>query len=732
MYPRHKPGNLLKPSPQKPSREGDGREQRTPSSWVLSSDPVNPAVGRGLFMVRHKVIRFTVCLVAVVVTRTAHPGALSQVVKEHAKPDTAAHHSLLSYSLDEVVVTSSRIPSTAGRSPAPISLISRIDIERSGATSLGDILVSGPGLFVKDYGPASGLKTLSQRGLGTEHTLILMNGMPVYSMQNGSIDFGAFPSEEIDRVELVRGGQSASFGANAVAGVVNVVTRSMRNENVVARLSTGAFGERDVSVSVGNDNEKLRWRMSSGLQKFEGGYPFQFTNGPVSYDLVRTNAQRDAWRCSGDLEAALSPTVRLHTTALYLESERGVPGIVSSPFSSSRATQRDQQGIVQLGLLRMLSLRSWWEAKVQGVYSYQRYADPDIVVGGIPIINNFRNTEGRVALQFHADASGLGRYTIGGDAVHATGEGNAVSGSPLREQWGMFIAGERSLGLAPDSSVVVSFHPVLRYDRVQEIGDAFSPQLGLQVLLLPMSNGGEQKHLLRLHGTVGRNFRTPTFNELFYAGGGGRGNPHLRPERSTAFDLGTGITVSGLGQHEFDLTWFGVEMQDRIVWTSAGAGSTTPKNLRNVVVKGIECTYAWRWTLTGTTVSVSYSRSKSEKTSSDFPGDPNLHTIVPYSPQELLSWSVGWGDNLALGPLRECAVSLGCSRVGFRYTTEDNASYLPSHTVFNATTTVGLRVFGTAASMQVDIRNLLNESYVVMLGYPMPLRSYRFSLTLSY
>ena len=683
-------------------------------------------------MFRIKDVRIFFFLTAQLLAALASPGAAAQETNAHVHPDTVLSPTTRSYALEEFLVTSFRIPSTVHRSPAPVSLIPRIDIERSGAASLSDILAIGPGVFIKDYGASSGIKTISQRGLGTEHTLVLLNGMPVNSIQNGSLDFGTIPAEEIERVELIRGGQSASFGANAVAGVVNVVTRSMQGENASARFSVGSFGERDMSASVGSGEEDVRWRVSGGMQKNEGDFPFIFNNGPAIYHLTRSNAQYNALRCSGQLDLAVTDAMRLHTTALYLASDRGVPGVITSPFSSSRASERDQQGIVQLGVLQTLSPRTWWELKLQGLYAYQRYADPDIVVGGFPIDNNFRNTEQRMELQLHAEPLGLARYTIGGDLVHAAAEGNTASGSPERLQGGLFVVGEHCLQIAPDSAALLSIHPALRYDRVDDSQDAFSPQLGLQALFLRIDGYEPSKHMLRIHGTIGRNFRTPTFNELYYSGGGGMGNPHLRPERSTTFDLGAGVSLVGLGEHELDLTWFGVDMQDRIVWTTSGTATTTPKNLRDVAVRGIELTYGWVWPAAGTTLSLAYSRSRAEKISLDFPGDPNLNTQIPYVPQELFSCMLSWGEDLELGLLRRCDLSLGVSRVGFRYTTEDNTSFLPSHTVFNSGLTLGLDCFGARAAIRVDIRNLLDESYMVMPGYPMPPRFYKISLALSY
>lgn len=82
--------------------------------------------------------------------------------------------------------------------------------------------------------------------------------------------------------------------------------------------------------------------------------------------------------------------------------------------------------------------------------------------------------------------------------------------------------------------------------------------------------------------------------------------------------------------------------------------------------------------------------------------------------------------------MRRCDLTLGTSRAGFRYTTEDNTSFLPSHTLVNSGLALGFNCLGARATLRVDIRNLFDESYVVMPGYPMPGRSYTLSLSGSY
>jgi iron complex outermembrane receptor protein len=684
----------------------------------------------GFFRLRRLVL-IRLCYLGLVVLAVPPCGGSAQDRAGEDPADSSSHRPSHSYILDEVVIRAGRIPSTILRSPAVVSLISRPDIERSGAKQLADVLMTGPGVFVKDYGGPAGLKTISQRGLGTEHTLILVNGMPVTSMQNGLLDLGIIPAGELERVELVRGGQSASFGANAVAGVVNLITRSRDPESVTAQFSSGSFGTREVSAGAGAGDDDKSWRVAGGIQHSDGDYPYIFENGPATYHVTRGNAGYDARRASADLVLAPSGTLRLHTTALYLESERGVPGIVTSPFSESSADQRDQQGILQVGLTHTATARTWWECKLQGVYTYQRYADPGIVVNGVAVNNNFRSLEGRGEAELHTEIPSIGRVTVGCDGVRADGAGNTLAVSPLRLEAGAFLLAEHTFAVTGDSAVLVSVDPAIRYDHVRNIADAISPQLGLQILLATGDDPSEGA-LVRMHGTIGRNFRTPTFNELYYAGGGGVGNPHLSPEYATTVDAGAGISAHALGIQQIDATFFRADMSDRIVWVSAGAGSVTPRNLRRVVSTGVEVAYSWMMPAAGTTLSGSYSRMRSEKRSADFPGDPNINTVLPYVPGELFSCSAAWGTDLPWGPVTRCDMSGSVMRVGYRYTTEDNTSFLPSYTVLQAGLALEFSRWEMRAVLRADVRNLLNTSYEVMLGYPMPGRSYEVSVAISY
>ncbi|MEO8168745.1 MAG: TonB-dependent receptor plug domain-containing protein, partial [bacterium] len=179
------------------------------------------------------------------------------------------------FTYPEVIVTATRIPQIASLSASPITVLDQKEIQRTNATSLADLLGSVPGLFVKDYGGSSGLKTVAQRGLGPEHTLVLVNGMRVSTPQNNLVDLGLTSADEIDRVEVIHGGNSAAFGADAVAGVVNIVTSPGRDV-LKASAGVGSFGYNKMELSGTTHFSGAAIRAALREERGAENFPFIF------------------------------------------------------------------------------------------------------------------------------------------------------------------------------------------------------------------------------------------------------------------------------------------------------------------------------------------------------------------------------------------------------------------------------------------------------------------------
>ena len=171
------------------------------------------------------------------------------------------------YQLEEVTVTGSRIKSEESLSPAPIVVMSTEEIRARGLASIGDVLqtltVQSNAINTQANNGGDGSTRISLRGLGTQRTLVLLNGRRFVAGgtgANGSVDLNSIPASVIDRIEVLKDGASAVYGSDAVGGVVNIITRSGLEGlevEVYEGISGAGDGEaRDLSVSYGVQSGK--------------------------------------------------------------------------------------------------------------------------------------------------------------------------------------------------------------------------------------------------------------------------------------------------------------------------------------------------------------------------------------------------------------------------------------------------------------------------------------------
>ncbi len=184
---------------------------------------------------------------------------------------------------EEIIVTGSRVRRKDLTTPAPITVINKEQVEASGKVSIGDFLQTLPeqgnaiNTSVNNGSTGDGSTRVSLRGLGTERTLVLLNGrrfVPGGPGANGSVDLSSIPANALERIEVLKDGASAVYGSDAIGGVINLITRKRMNgveANGYAGTSTHADGSTyDLNVLAGTSGEK-------GNLLFSGGYYNQQT-----------------------------------------------------------------------------------------------------------------------------------------------------------------------------------------------------------------------------------------------------------------------------------------------------------------------------------------------------------------------------------------------------------------------------------------------------------------------
>jgi iron complex outermembrane receptor protein len=185
--------------------------------------------------------------------------------------------------MEEVVVTGSRIKRKDLTAAAPVTVVSKEQIQASGKISLGEFLQSipeqGNTVNAQVNNGNDGSVRVSLRSLGSNRTLVLVNGRRFVAGGTGadaSVDLGSIPAAAVERIEVLKDGASAVYGSDAVAGVVNVITKKRYNGTEVSayagQTSRGDGTTYDLSATTGVGNEKGNLLFSLGYQKQEPIY----------------------------------------------------------------------------------------------------------------------------------------------------------------------------------------------------------------------------------------------------------------------------------------------------------------------------------------------------------------------------------------------------------------------------------------------------------------------------
>ncbi|MDY0072572.1 MAG: TonB-dependent receptor plug domain-containing protein, partial [Thauera sp.] len=127
--------------------------------------------------------------------------------------------------LGEVVVTATRQAQRVDEALTSVDVIDRARIERSGHSTLTELLAAQPGLQVTSNGGPGASTGVFIRGAASGHTLVLVDGMRIGSVTSGAATLEAIPAELIERIEIVRGPASALYGSDAIGGVIQIFTR---------------------------------------------------------------------------------------------------------------------------------------------------------------------------------------------------------------------------------------------------------------------------------------------------------------------------------------------------------------------------------------------------------------------------------------------------------------------------------------------------------------------------
>src|SRR4051812_38706376 len=155
---------------------------------------------------------------------------------------------------EQVIVTGTYTPTPVEQISSAVSVLDRADIASLNKTNLADLLQTVPGILVERQGGPGGLAVASIRGGDSNYTVVMIDGVAMNDPGNsrgGAFDLGSINPDSIERIEIVRGPQSAIYGANAVAGVINIISlRPANGHQQMLTASGGADGYQQAGFSA--------------------------------------------------------------------------------------------------------------------------------------------------------------------------------------------------------------------------------------------------------------------------------------------------------------------------------------------------------------------------------------------------------------------------------------------------------------------------------------------------
>ncbi len=618
------------------------------------------------------------------------------------------------YTLNGIVVTGTRNPVAVEKLSSTVQIADSVMIAQNNGSTVADVIRSLSGVSLRSYGGNAALQSISIRGMGSDYSLILVNGQRFTTFQTNTVDIGIFSLLDVDRIEVAAGGNSSLYGADAVGGVVNIITKKP-NGRTTGSISNniGSFGMNGFQFSVGIGDEQFSLIASLRKERASNNFDFFYTEGFDRKKLQR--AGTDYLFNNYSLTARnVIDTFAVSTIMIrYSNADRGQPDAVTSNYQNNLARINDKDLFIisntEIELFNMIELT----LPVSFYNKYQTYRNPNLISNNIPVSSIYVNNNFSIAPLICFSILPGHILIVGNDATIASISSNEVFQS-RRVQFSGFISSQHTFNI-PFEIIV---YPSARYDYFSDTEGALSPKIGINIGILDQS-------LLRLRTSYGKNYRVPTFNDLYWINGG---NPLLKPERSNNFDVGfiTGVTDELLDAN-LELNYFAIDASNKIVWQPISGNLWSPKNLQSVSSKGLEISVKANILKNILMLNYHYSFVQAVKTSNDYPGDETQNKILAFVPQKTSTFIVGSSFN-------GISMNVIYSFTGFRYQTADNNTrfILPTFDKVDLNLSYSFRFTSMSVRFKFEANNILNTDYQLISGYPMPLKNYMVTSEISF
>ena len=622
--------------------------------------------------------------------------------------------------IDEVMVVATR----TSQEVVPVQMLSGEKLRSLGTHSIADAIRYFSGVQIKDFGGIGGLKSINVRSLGSQHVGVFYDGVELGNAQNGIVDLGRFSLDNMESVSLYNGQKSATLQSAkdyASANAVYLQTRKPRFTE--GKRNNWNFGLKSGSFWTVNPSVLWEHRISDRVS-LSASTEFLYTTGRYRF----TYAKRDGYdttgiRQNGDVrmtraEVALFGDIEdgyWRAKVYFYDSERGYPGAVVRGQFVHQDRQWDDNFFAQGSFKK--DFTPWYSLQLSGKYAYDYLhylADPRLDVTAMYVDNHYRQQEAYFSAAHRFKPFRWWTLSLATDF-----QWNSLDADLRDFVYPMRYAGYGAAatsfefgGLKLSASILYTYiHDVLRASEA-EMDDRHQLSPAVIASWKPF-----RAIDLELRAFYKKNYRMPTFNDLYYTF---TGVSWLEPEETTQYDFGaTWHLIRGKG-------WFrGVDVQADVYFNqidnkivampTSNQFRWTMMNLGYVEILGIDAAAQGYFRFGPVDVSprVSYTFQRARDLS-----DPD---------------SEWYGGQVAYIPLHSCSVTLGAAyrdwsfNYSFIYTGEryESSANIPENYAqpwytHDVSLTKSFLFNGWELQATALVNNILNQQYEVVKCYPMP------------
>lgn len=450
--------------------------------------------------------------------------------------------------IGEVVVTATRTADPMGAATKAFTVITAEEIEAKQAQTVREVLRTVPGVTLSQSGGLGTQTSTFLRGSESDHTLFLIDGIPVNSPSSGLFDLADLSTENVERIEIVRGPQSTLYGSAAMGGVVNIITRTgARPPTHRVRFEAGKHSTfRETLSSAGGGD---RWDYAVAASRLD-------SEGQLVHDDYENTT------LSGRVGWKPTPTTRLEFFSRFIDADKNLPPVAGRGFDPDQNQKRE---FLQMGGAWSHSLTPWWDYKLTFARVTERlkFSDPPFApsltetdVHDVEFLTSFRPTSQIV-------------LTLGGQWKQDSADATSFSAT-VTDKAGYVQAQATLL----DRLTLLGS---ARADDHSSFGSHTTGQVSGVYRILETGTA--------IRAGYGTAFRAPNLSDLFLvipSIPGCCNNPNLQPERSRTWEAGLEQTLFG-NLVTLSATSFYTRFTDLILFVFP-----TPQNIDRARSKGVE------------------------------------------------------------------------------------------------------------------------------------------------